>query len=145
MFEGNTIWLVLGAGFALFMFMGFLALIKNFYRKVDQGTALIINKMDLPGAEDVAAPLESLYRRIGYLVLPVSAVSREGLDRLHQELCRGSSTLIGPSGVGKSSLLNAIDPALELRTGELSRKGGTGRHTTVGSRIIPLACATAND
>ena len=55
-------------------------------------------------------------------------------------MCDGSSAFIGPSGVGKSTLLNAIDPALGLRTGELSRKTGTGRHTTVGSRMIALAC-----
>ena len=102
--------------------------------------ALVINKIDLPGARDIAEPLEDLYQSIGYLVLCVSAVSGEGLDLLQEELCAGSSTLIGPSGVGKSSLLNAIDPELELRTGELSRKGGTGRHTTVSARIISLSC-----
>ena len=67
--------------------------------------ALVINKIDLPGARDIAEPLEDLYQSIGYLVLCVSAVSGEGLDLLQEELCAGSSTLIGPSGVGKSSLL----------------------------------------
>ncbi len=47
---------------------------------------------------------------------------------------------MGPSGVGKSSLLNAVAPELDLRTGALSRKTGTGRHTTVGSRLLSLEC-----
>jgi ribosome biogenesis GTPase len=59
---------------------------------------------------------------------------------LHEEICSGSSVFIGPSGVGKSSLLNAIDPALKLRTAVVSRKTGTGRHTTVGSRLITMEC-----
>ena len=101
---------------------------------------LVINKVDLPGAGEVAEPLKNLYESIGYLVLLVSAAAGVGVDRLEEELCSGTSTLIGPSGVGKSSLLNAIDPELELRTGELSRKGGTGRHTTVNARIISLNC-----
>lgn len=53
---------------------------------------------------------------------------------------RGTAALIGPSGVGKSSLVNRLHPELELRTGELSRRGGRGRHTTVESRLVPLAC-----
>jgi ribosome biogenesis GTPase len=104
------------------------------------GPVLVINKVDLEGVAGDVEELISLYRGIGYTVLPVSAESGDGLEELHQKLCDGISTLIGPSGVGKSSLLNAIDPALSLRTGELSRKGGTGRHTTVGSRIITMAC-----
>jgi ribosome biogenesis GTPase len=70
----------------------------------------------------------------------VSAKSGEGLESLRAELCRGTSALIGPSGVGKSSLLNALDPGLALRTGTLSGKSGTGKHTTVSSRLIELAC-----
>ncbi|GIT50023.1 MAG: putative ribosome biogenesis GTPase RsgA [Gemmatimonadota bacterium] len=97
-------------------------------------------RVDLPGAGEIAEPLKNLYQSIGYLALPVSAETGVGLGRLKEELCSGVSTLIGPSGVGKSSLLNAIEPQLELRTGELSRKGGTGRHTTVNARIIPLDC-----
>lgn len=101
---------------------------------------LVLNKIDLPGARETAGELVDLYEAIGYEVLVVSAVSREGLDALGEELCHGSAALIGPSGVGKSSLLNALDPTLDLRTGELSGKGGTGRHTTVSSRMIGLQC-----
>ena len=55
-------------------------------------------------------------------------------------MCRGTSAFVGPSGAGKSSLLNAVDPSLGLRIGALSRKTGTGRHTTVSSRLITLSC-----
>ena len=101
---------------------------------------LVINKLDAAGAPEVEERFAPMYRSIGYEVLPVSAESGEGLEPLRRRMCEGTSTLIGPSGVGKSSLLNAVDPELALRTGELSRKTRTGRHTTVSSRIIPLAC-----
>ncbi len=101
---------------------------------------LVINKLDALGAPDVEARFAPMYRTIGYEVLPVSAETGEGLELLGRRMCEGISTLIGPSGVGKSSLLNAIDPELALRTGELSRKTRSGRHTTVSSRVIPLAC-----
>jgi ribosome biogenesis GTPase / thiamine phosphate phosphatase len=101
---------------------------------------LVLNKVDLEGARNAANELRPLYERAGYRVIVVSAESAEGLEDLHSEMCSGSSAFIGPSGAGKSTLLNAIDPALDLRTGELSRKTGTGRHTTVGSRLIDLEC-----
>ena len=101
---------------------------------------LVINKLDALGAPDVEARFAPMYRTIGYEVLPVSAETGEGLELLGRRMCEGTSTLIGPSGVGKSSLLNAIDPELALRTGELSRKTRSGRHTTVSSRVISLAC-----
>ncbi len=101
---------------------------------------LVINKVDAPGAMEVEARLAPLYRTVGYEVLSVSAETGVGVELLRQRMCEGTSTLIGPSGVGKSSLLNAVDPELRLRIGELSRKTQTGRHTTVSSRIITLAC-----
>jgi ribosome biogenesis GTPase len=101
---------------------------------------LVLNKVDLEGAREWMAPLSAIYEDVGYRVLPVSAKTDEGLESLREELCRGTSALIGPSGVGKSSLLNALDPQLALRTGDLSAKSGTGRHTTVSSRLIELAC-----
>jgi len=99
---------------------------------------LVLNKADLPGADVKAPPLERLYQGLGYDVLRVSAKSGHGLDELRGAMAGSFSALIGPSGVGKSSLLNAIDPELRLRTGDLSGKGATGRHTTVGSRVLEL-------
>ena len=101
---------------------------------------LVLNKVDLDGARDAAEKLVAKYEAIGYDVVVASAVTGEGIEAVAELLCAGTSALIGPSGAGKSSLLNAIEPDLELRTGGLSKKTGTGRHTTVGSRLIPLAC-----
>jgi len=101
---------------------------------------LVVNKVDLPGARDRFAEIRRTYDPIGYRVLAVSAESGEGVDDFAREACAGTAALVGPSGVGKSSLLNRLDPALELRTGALSRRGGRGRHTTVDSRLVPLAC-----
>ncbi len=101
---------------------------------------LVINKVDLPGAAEVAADLRSLYTGIGYEVLLTSARTGIGMGALESVLCRGVSALIGPSGAGKSSLLNAVDPTLKLRTGALSRKLERGRHTTVSARMIALEC-----
>ncbi len=110
---------------------------------------LVFNKMDLfPEVLADGDPLHEarasfhglgrLYRSIGYPVLETSAVSGRGLDSLRDLLSRGSSALIGPSGAGKSTLLNAVQPGLNLRTGELSHRKGRGRQTTVNARLIPL-------
>ncbi len=101
---------------------------------------LVLNKLDLPGGGEAAVALGALYESAGYQVIATSAATGEGLEGLRDLVRLGSSAFIGPSGVGKSSLLNALEPDLDLRTSELSRKTGTGRHTTVGSRLIPLEC-----
>ncbi|RMH12981.1 MAG: ribosome small subunit-dependent GTPase A [Gemmatimonadetes bacterium] len=101
---------------------------------------VVLNKVDLPGGREVADRLAAVYGKVGYRVVEASALTREGLDDLRAVVCDGLSAMAGPSGVGKSSLANALEPALELRTGELSRKLGRGRHTTVTSRLIRLSC-----
>jgi ribosome biogenesis GTPase len=101
---------------------------------------LVINKVDLEGGQAIAAELRAVYEAVGYRVLTVSAVSGEGVEELCREMCDGTSAFVGPSGAGKSSLLNTVDPSLGLRIGALSRKTGTGRHTTVSSRLISLEC-----
>ena len=101
---------------------------------------LVLNKADLPSARAAAEALVGLYQHLGYRTFVVSAKTGEGLAPLREMLCGGASALIGPSGVGKSSILNALDPTLRLLTRELSSKTGTGRHTTVSSRLIPLDC-----
>lgn len=101
---------------------------------------LVLNKVDLEGARASADRLRPLYGSVGYQVLVCSAETGEGLTELEERVCSGVSAFIGPSGAGKSSLLNVIDPELDLRTGGLSKKTGTGRHTTVSSRLLPLAC-----
>ena len=101
---------------------------------------LVLNKADLEGTLSTQEAWATLYRSIGYTVLVTSATGGQGVPELHERLCSGISALIGPSGAGKSTLLNAGDHGLDLRTGLLSRKTRTGRHTTVGSRLIPLDC-----
>jgi ribosome biogenesis GTPase len=101
---------------------------------------IVVNKVDLDGGRAVARELDALYGGIGYRVIATSATTGEGVELLSAELCNGASALVGPSGVGKSSLLNTIDPDLALRTGELSARTRRGRHTTVGVRLIPLSC-----
>lgn len=103
-------------------------------------TVLVMNKLDLAEDPRPARALMSLYRSIGYRVVETSAVSGQGLGELENVLSGCVAALVGPSGVGKSSLLNAIQPELELRTGELSHKVARGRHTTVSARLIPLSC-----
>ncbi|MCB9275058.1 MAG: ribosome small subunit-dependent GTPase A [Lewinellaceae bacterium] len=95
-------------------------------------TVVVFNKADLYQEEEMAIfqYLKEIYEQIGYTVLLASATARQGLAEL-RELLRGKVTLIaGQSGVGKSTLVNAIQPSLELRTGELSDYSGKGQHTT---------------
>jgi ribosome biogenesis GTPase len=101
---------------------------------------LVVNKADLDGGRRVVDELTTLYGGIGYPVLVTSTVTGEGIADLRTELCRGAAALVGPSGVGKSSLLNAVDPSLSLRTGDLSGRNRRGRHTTVSVRLVALAC-----
>lgn len=102
----------------------------------DLDAAIIANKVDL-GSDEVRAAFRA-YESIGYPVLFTSAETGEGVDGVRELLHDRISVLAGPSGVGKSSLLNAMQPGLGLRTGQVSETVGKGRHTTVSSVLIPL-------
>ena len=96
---------------------------------------VVVNKIDLdPEAESHAVP----YRDAGYRVLLVSVEASAGLDDLAAQLTGKVSLFTGPTGVGKSSLLNALSPGLELRTAEVSKRSRAGRHTTVSSEMYPI-------
>lgn len=97
---------------------------------------IVLNKMDL--APPHLAERFADYVRAGYPVHCTSVQRHEGLEVLHGVLQGRVSALTGPSGVGKSSLLNALYPGLDLRVGEISRAVGKGRHTTVGASMHPL-------
>lgn len=99
---------------------------------------VVLNKMDLVGGAAVGGELAELYRFAGYRVVETSAVSGEGMERFREVIRGGSAALVGPSGVGKSTLLNAVDPGLELRTRTVGRKSRAGRHTTVSGRLLFL-------
>ena len=98
---------------------------------------LCVNKMDLCPGNPEAFLAE--YEAAGYPVLRVSAEQGTGLTELRERLAGEITVLAGPSGVGKSSLLNALDPALALATGAVSEKIGRGRHTTRRAELLPFA------
>ncbi|MGH7548582.1 MAG: ribosome small subunit-dependent GTPase A [Gemmatimonadales bacterium] len=98
---------------------------------------IILNKIELD-----RGALAGLLRRYGpatYQVLPTSVKLAEGLPALRDLLRGRASVLTGPSGVGKSSLVNAIQPGLKLRIGEISEYWGAGKHTTRAALLVPLA------
>jgi len=95
------------------------------------------NKIDL--VESSSAREEfGVYEQIGYRVLYTSASTGKGVGDLRRELSGKLSVLAGPSGVGKSSLLNMVQPGLGLRTEAVSRATGEGTHTTVARELLPL-------
>ncbi len=96
------------------------------------------NKVDLVG-EERAQQLFGIYERIGYPVIYTSAVNGTGIQALREHLRNKISALVGPSGVGKTSLLNALEPGLGRRVKEVSRATGKGRHTTTVAELVPLA------
>ena len=101
------------------------------------------NKLDLLGhgadAVHQARQVLGLYEAIGYPVVYASAKTGQGIEELGDRLRGKLSVLSGASGVGKTSLLNAIQPNLGLATRQVSEVTGKGRHTTVGVRLWPLA------
>ena len=99
---------------------------------------IVINKVELLGGPDEAQPRWADYERAGYPVHYTSVKRHVGLDELRAALDAKVSVLTGPSGVGKSSLLNAMFPGLDLRVGEISESVNKGRHTTVGGYLHPL-------
>jgi ribosome biogenesis GTPase len=98
---------------------------------------IVINKIDLVG--DVAARERfAVYERAGYVVHYISVRNAVGLDAVRSMLAGRRSVITGPSGVGKSSLLNALHPGAGLRVGAISESVNKGRHTTVGAVMLPL-------
>jgi ribosome biogenesis GTPase / thiamine phosphate phosphatase len=99
---------------------------------------ICINKIDLADPADLQ-PLVGVYSQMGYEVLLVSARKAIGLDRFRRAMVGRANVVAGQSGVGKSSLLNAIDPEFHLHVQPVSRENDKGKHTTTAARLLPLA------
>ena len=101
---------------------------------------LVLNKADLlegnERAQEAMAFWQELYEGLGYPVLLTSAETGLGVDAFRAALADRVSVVAGPSGVGKSSLLNAVEPGLGLRTSEVSEKTQKGRHTTTFATLL---------
>jgi ribosome biogenesis GTPase len=98
---------------------------------------ICINKVDLIDPAELQ-PLVGVYAQLGYRVLLMSAARGWGVEQLREMLRDRQSAFTGQSGVGKSSLLNAVEPGLELRVRTVSEETEKGRHTTTTAEMIPL-------
>lgn len=106
---------------------------------------ICFNKSDLYSEDDllIAKYLCGLYEKIGYGTIVVSAIDGSRIDELRSLLNHKTTLISGQSGVGKSTLLNAIEPSLNLRTGDISDYSGKGQHTTTFAELFQLDADTA--
>ncbi len=100
-------------------------------------TIICFNKQDIATEKEKEA-LRRAYETCGYQVLFISALEKEGLEQVKELLAGKTTTVAGPSGVGKSSLINQLAPKAQMETGDISRKIERGKHTTRHSEIIAL-------
>ncbi|MGW8257950.1 MAG: ribosome small subunit-dependent GTPase A, partial [Thermoguttaceae bacterium] len=98
---------------------------------------ICINKIDLVEKAELQ-PLVGVYSQMGYHVLLLSAKTGFGVDRLCRLFTGRASVVVGQSGVGKSSLINCVDPSLHLRVQPVSAENEKGKHTTTTARLLPL-------
>ncbi len=99
---------------------------------------IVVNKVELDREGEILPRLVARYAAAGYPVLATSVKAPVGLQALRDLLAGRESVICGPSGVGKSSLLNALQPGLNLRIGEISNYWRTGKHTTTAAVLIPI-------
>ncbi len=101
---------------------------------------ILINKTDLYGEEEMrqARLIRDVYEKIGYRVLMISATGDENLDEVEDSLHNKTTLISGNSGVGKSTLLNRLNPSLSLKTGHISDYHEQGRHITTFPEMHPL-------
>lgn len=107
----------------------------------DIPTIIVFNKSDLIVAEedkDRLAEMIEIYGKIGYTIVITSTLTNDGIDDLKAIMKNKISLISGHSGVGKSTLVNSMQPHLDLRTGEISNYSGKGQHTTTFAEMHPL-------
>ena len=102
---------------------------------------VVINKTDLD-KDNISKTWQSLYKEIGYKVILSSVVSEEGIEKIKNETKGNKNIFWGHSGVGKSSLLNSINPELDLETADISSFTDKGTHKTVTSNMIKTSTNT---
>lgn len=102
---------------------------------------ILINKMDLASAKDLAdiEEITQRYRTLGYTLLTSSIYDEESIIRLRDITKDQVSVFVGPSGTGKTSLLNTLDPELNLTIGKVSASSGKGKHTTTFATLLRLS------
>lgn len=102
--------------------------------------SILINKMDLASKSDLefVEDMSQVYTSLGYQVYTCSIEDKDSIETLKSLFEDKISAFIGPSGVGKTSILNAIDPEFNLKVGEISASSNKGKHTTTFARLIPL-------
>lgn len=101
---------------------------------------IVFTKVDLDADGGLLEELKSIYEVSGYKVIPVSNKLKLNIDKIKEELKENTVVFAGPSGVGKSSLLNEVDKNFELKTGEVSDKIKRGKHTTRHAELLKLEC-----
>lgn len=104
-------------------------------------TTLLFNKIDTYTSEELeyVDALCYMYEKVGYPCYKISAEKKENIDFLKEEIKGNQVMISGHSGVGKSTLVNALDPSLDLRTGEISQANQQGKHTTTFAEMFKLA------
>ncbi len=98
---------------------------------------ICINKIDLIDVHEIEKTIVA-YRKLRYVVVPMSAKTGSGIQDMKRLLQKKFSVFIGQSGVGKSSILNRLDPGLKLRVQEISKYSKKGKHTTSSVAVVPL-------
>lgn len=101
---------------------------------------IVFTKVDLDADGELLEELKSIYEVSGYKVIPVSNKLKLNIDKIKEELKENTVVFAGPSGVGKSSILNEVDKNFELKTGEVSDKIKRGKHTTRHAELLKLEC-----
>lgn len=121
--------------------LGFIDRFLLMTQPYDIPVIIVINKKDILDPQDLAfcEAVTKIYSHIGYKVKLVSALTGEGIDGLKLELKDKITLISGQSGVGKTSLINAIEPNIDLRTSEISDYTGKGQHTTTFAEMFPLS------